>query len=68
MAKNPKDDTPASNEQEPSAQDREKLVEERRAKLKALRAKGTAFPNNFTRDEYAADLAALHGTSANETL
>jgi len=68
MAKNPKDDAPVPKEQEPSAQDREKLVEERRAKLSALRGKGAAFPNDFTREHYAADLAAKYGALANESL
>jgi lysyl-tRNA synthetase class 2 len=45
-----------------------KLVEERRAKLKALRAKGAAFPNDFGREHYAADLAASHGAATNEAL
>jgi lysyl-tRNA synthetase class 2 len=39
----------------------DKLIAERRAKLKALRAKGTAFPNDFAREHYAADLAAGYG-------
>jgi len=45
-----------------------KLVEERRAKLKALREKGPAFPNDFAREHYAADLAATHGAATNEAL
>ncbi|MNC89408.1 Lysine--tRNA ligase [compost metagenome] len=39
-------------------QEEDKLVAERRAKLKALREKGPAFPNDFRRKDYAADLAA----------
>jgi len=35
-----------------------KLIEERREKLKALRAKGIAFPNDFRRKDFA---GALHG-------
>jgi lysyl-tRNA synthetase class 2 len=46
--------------------DDDKLVAERRAKLKALRERGTAFPNDFGREHYAADLAASHGALANE--
>jgi lysyl-tRNA synthetase class II len=45
-----------------------RLVEERRSKLAALRAKGPAFPNDFVRRHYAADLAAAHGGAANEAL
>jgi lysyl-tRNA synthetase class 2 len=67
MAKNPKE-PPASGAHEDSPQDREKLVEERRAKLTALRAKGAAFPNDFARDHYAADLASSHGALTNEAL
>jgi lysyl-tRNA synthetase class 2 len=50
------------------AQDREKLVAERRAKLKALREKGAAYPNDFGREHYAGDLATAHGAAANEAL
>ncbi|HSQ03312.1 MAG TPA: amino acid--tRNA ligase-related protein, partial [Burkholderiales bacterium] len=36
--------------------DTNQIIEERRAKLKALRAGGTAFPNDFTREHYAGEL------------
>jgi len=45
-----------------------KLVEERRAKLTALRAKGAAFPNDFAREHYAADLVATHGAATHDAL
>ena len=45
-----------------TAQDREKLVEERRSKLKALREHGTAYPNDFRREHFAGDLAATYGS------
>ena len=45
-----------------TAQDREKLVEERRSKLKALRGHGTAYPNDFRREHFAGDLAATYGS------
>jgi lysyl-tRNA synthetase, class II len=45
-----------------------RLIEERRAKLKALRARGPAFPNDFAREHYAGDLAAAHGAATNEAL
>jgi lysyl-tRNA synthetase class 2 len=48
--------------------DDNRLIEERRAKLMALRDKGAAFPNDFAREQYAADLAAAHGALANEAL
>jgi lysyl-tRNA synthetase class 2 len=50
------------------AEEDDKLVAERRAKLKALREKGPAFPNDFRREHYAADLAAAHGEKTNEAL
>jgi lysyl-tRNA synthetase, class II len=40
--------------------DTNNIVEERRAKLAALRAAGTAFPNDFRRDALAADLHRAH--------
>ena len=40
-----------------------KLVEERREKLKELRARGQAFPNDFRRKDFAGALAAAHGGS-----
>ncbi|MCX7962125.1 MAG: lysine--tRNA ligase, partial [Burkholderiales bacterium] len=45
-----------------------KLVEERRAKLAALRAKGVAFPNDFRRRDTAASLHAAHGAKTREAL
>ena len=45
-----------------------KLVEERREKLKALRAKGNAFPNDFRRKDFAASLHESHGGSSKEEL
>jgi lysyl-tRNA synthetase, class II len=38
--------------------DENQLIAERRAKLKALREQGIAFPNDFRREHYAADLQA----------
>jgi len=38
-----------------------KLVEERREKLKALRAQGQAFPNDWRPAQHAADLARRYG-------
>jgi lysyl-tRNA synthetase class 2 len=45
-----------------------KLVEERREKLKALRARGIAFPNDFRRSDVAGSLAKLHGGKTKEDL
>jgi lysyl-tRNA synthetase class 2 len=49
-------------------EDVNKLVEERREKLKALRAAGNAFPNDFRRRDTAAALHARHGAAAREAL
>jgi len=40
------------------AQDENKLIAERREKLRALRAQGVAFPNDFAPDAFAGDLQA----------
>jgi len=45
------------------AADTNKIIEERRAKLAAIRAAGTAFPNDFVREHYAGDLTAKHGAT-----
>jgi len=42
-------------------EDDNKLVEERREKLKALRAKGQAFPNDWRSAQHAGELAARYG-------
>ncbi len=49
-------------------QDRERLVAERRAKLAALREKGAAYPNDFGREHFAADLASRYGALDNAAL
>ncbi|MGH8621644.1 MAG: lysine--tRNA ligase, partial [Burkholderiales bacterium] len=41
--------------------DDNKLVEERRAKLKALREQGFGYPNDFEREHCATDLQSRHG-------
>jgi len=45
-----------------------KLVEERREKLKALRARGQAYPNDFRRQHVAGDLHKQHGEASKEAL
>ena len=45
-----------------------RLAEERREKLKALRALGGAFPNDFRRACLAADLAKDHGEKSRADL
>jgi lysyl-tRNA synthetase, class II len=49
-------------------QEENKLVEERRQKLKALRGTGVAFPNDFRRRDFAADLARSHAEKGKEEL
>jgi len=44
------------------------LIAERREKLKALRAAGPAFPNDFRPTDHAADLHQRHGQVPNEEL
>ena len=48
--------------------DTNQIIEERRAKLKALREKGIAFPNNFVREHHAGDLTAAHAATEREAL
>ncbi|MDQ3186909.1 MAG: OB-fold nucleic acid binding domain-containing protein, partial [Pseudomonadota bacterium] len=45
-----------------------KLVDERRAKLAALREAGNAFPNDFRRDDFSSDLHRRCGEHSNEVL
>jgi len=45
-----------------------KLIEERREKLKALRADGHAYPNDFRRKDLAADLHQRYGALSKEQL
>jgi lysyl-tRNA synthetase class 2 len=49
-------------------QEDNKLTEERREKLKALRAKGNAFPNDFRRKDFANDLHHQWGEKGKEDL
>ncbi|KGK43057.1 lysyl-tRNA synthetase [Nitrincola sp. A-D6] len=50
-------------------QDENRLIAERREKLRQLREQqGGAFPNTFRRDSYAADLQAAHGDKTKEAL
>ncbi|MGH8617764.1 MAG: lysine--tRNA ligase [Burkholderiales bacterium] len=52
------DDTPHDNDA--AAPDDNQIMAERRAKLKTLRAGGWNFPNNFPRNDMAAELAEQH--------
>jgi lysyl-tRNA synthetase class 2 len=49
-------------------QEENKLVEERREKLKALRAKGNAYPNDFRRRDFSGALHSRWGEKSKEEL
>ena len=56
-------------EQHPApGQDTNQIIEERRAKLKALRARGSAYPNDFRREHLAADVLKQHEATSREAL
>jgi len=50
------------------AADENQIIGERRAKLAAWREAGGAYPNDFRRDSFAADLHAMYGAKSNEEL
>lgn len=52
----------------PPLQDENHVIADRREKLKAIRAAGVAFPNDFKPEHFAADLHAQHGELENEAL
>ncbi|MCD0504966.1 lysine--tRNA ligase [Bordetella petrii] len=52
----------------PAAQDENRLIAERRAKLAKLRETGIAYPNDFVPDAHAADLHRQYGDQDQEAL
>ena len=52
----------------PPLQDENHVIAERREKLKAIRAAGVAFPNDFKPENFAADLHQQYGALENEAL
>src|SRR5437763_14865576 len=48
--------------------DENQIIAERRGKLKALRANGNAYPNDFRRDALAAALHETYGTKTADEL
>ena len=57
------------SEQTPApALDENQIITERREKLAAIRQAGVAFPNDFNREHYAADLHAAHDDKTKEEL
>ena len=59
MSDNVSQNEPASE----APQDENKLIAERREKLRALRANGIAFPNDFRPDAFASDLQREYADS-----
>jgi len=59
---------PAENPAEEKSVDESHVIAERREKLKAIREKGVAFPNDFKPRHYAADLHLQYGELENEAL
>ncbi len=49
-------------------QDENQIIAERRARLAELRSRGAAFPNDFRREHFAADLHRSWGDRSNEEL
>jgi len=56
------------SDQPPPADDENRIIAERRAKLRALRERGQAYPNDFRRDALAASLHETHDGKSNELL
>ena len=56
----------AEQQPSPAPLDENQIIAERRAKLTELRKLGNAFPNDFQREDLAADLHAAHGAKSNE--
>ena len=57
-----------SEQNTPPVQDENHLIAERREKLKAWRATGTAYPNDFSRENTAARLDEVYGEKTREAL
>ena len=57
-----------TDNKEPVQKDENSIILERRSKLKAIREKGIAFPNNFQPDSYAKDLHLKYDDDDKETL
>jgi lysyl-tRNA synthetase, class II len=57
-----------SEQKNEKVQDTNQIIEERREKLKALRGKGVAFPNDFRRQHLAGELHAQHENKSHDAL
>lgn len=60
--------TDSTQGQESAHHDDNKLIAQRREKLDSVRAQRNAFPNDFRRDSYAADLQETHEQQSKEEL
>ncbi len=58
----------SKNPDQQSQLDENKLIAERRAKLASIREEGNAFPNDFRRNVFAAELHAEYGNKSKEEL
>ncbi|GAA5785730.1 lysine--tRNA ligase [Chitiniphilus shinanonensis] len=56
------------SEEQQLPQDENQIMAERRAKLASIREAGVAFPNDFKREHFAADLHAKYGAKEKEEL
>ena len=56
------------NNNKMTGQDTNKLIEQRKAKLAAQREQGIAYPNEFRRDAFTADLRAKYGDKQKDEL
>ena len=66
MSRHETGNTPPEDAQTPP--DDNQIIAERRAKLKALRTEGNAYPNDFRRDALAAELHDAHDAKTAEEL
>jgi lysyl-tRNA synthetase class 2 len=62
------DDNKKTPTEEAPPRDENQIIAERRAKLRALRERGHAYPNDFRRDALASELHDVHGTKTPEQL
>src|ERR1700681_2711769 len=60
--------TPMADPNQPSTQDENQIIAERRAKLAELRKRGAAFPNDFRREHLAVELHKAWGGQSHEEL
>src|SRR5262245_15474239 len=63
-----KKNEPPEDPPEGQGQDDNQIIAERRAKLGELRKSGSAFPNDFSREHFAADLHRSWGDKSNDEL